>query len=251
MTSSDDLLETLGPWTARPSSNFAIGSATPTIDPLVWRISVSGDPNDAQDEFDTGQFTLQALEARLALVPARLQSVLPLGGHPKSPSSSFGFGPGTVPLPEAEREILKTLAPARGSVSFSVGETATAQTESSRLEQMLARMLERLTRYTLIETRVDEHLVGSSRVALAGDFASSFSPDLSLAQAALHQRAVALALKSRDAWLRIALLTMGSAIKVAGTLSTPMGAVIALPAAWSFVRNVMAEIHALNAAPGK
>ena len=62
-----------------------------------------------------------------------------------------------------------------------------------------------------------------------------------------HGRAVNLALRTRDAWLRLALTILRAAAQLVTLFAaTPL---LALPAAYRFVRQVIDQVQALRALP--
>ena len=70
---------------------------------------------------------------------------------------------------------------------------------------------------------------------------------LAVDDARQHVRAVNLALRTRDAWLRLALTIMRAAAQLVVLFAaTPL---LALPAAYRFIRQIIDQMQALRALP--
>jgi hypothetical protein len=61
-------------------------------------------------------------------------------------------------------------------------------------------------------------------------------------QFGLHQRTLKLAIDSRNALMRTFGLTAEAAVKLSVLLATPGGAIVALPAAWKYVNQILTEV---------
>jgi hypothetical protein len=100
------------------------------------------------------------------------------------------------------------------------------------------------TSYAWVETRQEGTLLARTAVRWLGGVTTEARAGLDGQRVALHRDAVALAVESRTAWLRAFLLAAQGAAIVAtavGALSTPAGALLVLPAAVRFLRQVLAE----------
>jgi hypothetical protein len=75
-----------------------------------------------------------------------------------------------------------------------------------------------------------------------GDMNTAWKPAISPEERILHQRSLALALKSRIALLRIIMTTAQGAAKIAALIAAPGGALLALPAAWKYVQQLLSAV---------
>ncbi len=97
--------------------------------------------------------------------------------------------------------------------------------------------------YAWVETRTQGQLLGQTAVSWTGDANTVWQEGLDPAQMALHQRTLTLALASRDTVIRTFILVASGAARLSVLLATPGGAILALRAAWKFVKQVQAELE--------
>jgi hypothetical protein len=81
-------------------------------------------------------------------------------------------------------------------------------------------------------------------VSWLGDADTTWRTPVTADQIALHQRAVTLALNTRASMMRVAVLVIQGARLLAQLpvmVASPIGIVMAIPAAWRFLDQVLAE----------
>jgi hypothetical protein len=94
--------------------------------------------------------------------------------------------------------------------------------------------------------------VGRTRVSWLGDADTTWRTPVTAEQIALHQRAVTLALNTRAAMMRVAVLVIQGARLLAqlpAIAASPIGIVMVIPAAWRFLDQVLAEARRLRGQP--
>jgi len=123
------------------------------------------------------------------------------------------------------------------------------QTLDQTLEHTLGRVADLARGRARIETHVSGALVAHSIMRLSGDTELWTIPRLSLADARLHARSVAVAVRTRHAWARILTLVVSGCGRMI-MLGLPAAGVSALPLVWRFVRDLLREVRQLTAAPG-
>jgi hypothetical protein len=224
---ADMALEVLGLWAVvrQPSddiSGFSLGPAG-VVDSPVWRANYPEDPGSAEANLVTGEARLAISEKVLDNVPERLN------GFIRAQSSSLDFGVGVSSpeqisaKPEAELlALLQEIQRAGTPVSYGIGEKLFSGWEQAS-HQFMA-ILDRQT-----------------TVSWTGDVNTTWQAGLAPEQVRLHQRTLALALESRDTLFRTVLMATQLAFKLSVLLSTPGGAILALPAVWRFIHQVLAE----------
>ena len=84
--------------------------------------------------------------------------------------------------------------------------------------------------------------MGETIVGWTGDTRTVWGAGAAPARLAWHTRSMALALASRAMLLRTFFLVTQDAAKLSVLLAVPGGAVLALPVAWKFVYQVLAEV---------
>jgi hypothetical protein len=97
------------------------------------------------------------------------------------------------------------------------------------------------TRVNWVESEMEGRFLGRTAASWTGDMDTVWPEDVRPDQAALHQRALTLALASRDTMIRTVIIVASCAAKLSMAMATPGGAILALPAVWDFINRVMAE----------
>jgi hypothetical protein len=222
-----------GPWEAQPAPAASFGAADEVEQAPVWRVSLPADPVAAWAELAGAEAGLRAQEAAVATAPGRLRALAAQGG-----ATSFG----AAPAPEAR--LLALLGELRGDGAASFG-AAGEQGELARIQERFRAFVDQVQdaagSFAVVETRLAERLVARSRVGWTGDMRSLLGAGLTAHEGAVHRRSVALALRSRAALLRTFAAVVRGATIVALMVSSPAGAVAALPAAWRFVDDLLRE----------
>lgn len=225
-----------GPWQTRPAmaASFGVSGDAPEQTP-VWRVNLPADPAAAQAALAGAEADLQAQEAAVAKAAERLRDLAAQGG-----AASFGEAPAA---PEARLLSLIGGLQSEGAASFGGagsgrGELAGAQ---ERFRAFVRQVQDAVGNFAVVETQLADRLVARSSVGWTGDMRSLLVAGLAAPEAALHRRSVALALRSRAALLRTFVAVVRGATIVALMVSSPAGAVAALPAAWRFVDDLLRE----------
>lgn len=232
-----------GPWTTRlaPPVSFSAGAAPEASSP-VWRVSLPSDVAAARAALVDAGCGLRAQEDALETVTARIRCLNRSGGA--------SFAVGHTPAPE--RELLGLMnelraAEASGASFSTLGINERADTGWAEAEEAFrtfaAQVYETLSNYAVVETQIDDVLIGRTSVTWTGDVRSLLINDLSSAHADLHCQSLALALASRVALLRTFTTVLRGAAIVATMISSPVGTVTALPAAWKFVNQLLTDIR--------
>jgi hypothetical protein len=156
-------------------------------------------------------------EANLvALIGSSGHPVIGSSGHPPDAEVAFGIVPD------------RWLDAARGFSAF-----ATQQLKSA-------------TGHARIETYVGGLLAGSSVLGFAGRLDTALATPLDPERAQLHQRTVALTILTRTAFIRVTVIVVRGATILSTAMTSPVGPVLALPAAWKFVEDVLGEARWLK-----
>jgi hypothetical protein len=232
----------LGVWTIAPKVAGVSFDASASAAPAgpTWRVRLPESLGAAQSILQTQSLTIQRGEAALAQAEDRLAR---LGHAGEGVSFAAPAGP--------EAELLRALSALQPSVSFGLPGKEAIGEQLENLAQwrsFLEQVRDMVTHYARVETEVAGILVGQTAVGWTGDFESIWMPGVALASMQLHHQSVHLALVSRLAFVRMVTIVATGAAGLALTLSVPGGQLMALPAVWKFVRDVLAEITNLGAA---
>ncbi len=110
---------------------------------------------------------------------------------------------------------------------------------------LLKRVSQAATYAAWVETSSAGGLVGRTLVGWDGDLAHSWLQNTPAVLAGQHQRSLALALRSRLAWIKMVMVVLSGGLKLAAL--APAGPVAAIPAAFQFVRLVIAQAQDIQA----
>lgn len=231
-----------GPWRVRPAgaASFAVPQGT---EPL-WRAELpAGAAGLAALAIAEGE--LDRHEAALAATPGRIDALAAAG-------SAASFGAERLPAPE--RQLLAVLDELRGgaagpsAASFGVRERAMPEWSEAegRLRAFIAQVQEAVSSFAVVETRVEGLLVARTSVSWTGDVRSLLGGATLSGSAGLHQRTLRLALRSRATLLKTFGTVMRGAAIVAAMTGSPAGAVLALPAAWRFLEQLLGDLKGVT-----
>lgn len=235
-------------------------AALPTGAGEVWRADLPDDPQSA------GQ-----LLAALAAQVRRSQNALPLaqlalehdlrGLTPAAGELSFSTQDSLAP----PRAILaagwsyqaQTRAAAQGAVpaaSFGlldglpVGKRELDEAADA-LRSFCAQVSGSVNRLALIETRVNGRKIAVTRAGWSGDLRTWWSAASNPDQRRQHERVVAQALATRQAWTRLLILLTAGTARVAAALAAAPFSPIAIWTTWNYVKEVIRQTQSLGGAP--
>lgn len=230
-----------GPWQARPAEAASFGAGAADDDGPLWLVDLPASRPAALAALAAAEADLRRHAAAIEGAPARIGALAATAG-----AASFAAGR----LPAPERQLLAMLdelggpagAPAAAFSTRSAEPPAWAEA-AERFQAFAAQVQRAVATYAVVETRVDGLLVARSSVGWTGDLRSLLGATALTGQAGLHRRSLALALGSRAALLKTFGTVMRGAAIVALMAGSPAGAVMALPAAWKFVEQLLSELR--------
>jgi hypothetical protein len=252
---ADTAQELLGPWQATPPRpvSFDVG-APPAEEPpenaSVWRVNLPEDPEAVESALNQAQAQVDAAQRELAKVPARFDEFVKQAGPATGEAVSFAapsvpvFESGT---PEAELFALMSETEKAGAavVSFGITDFASEAVESAKAE--FARLMEQVNReflhFAWIETNQNGLLLARTTLGWSGDANNIWHSEITPEQTRAHQQSLNLAVNTRMMRLRTFTTVAAGAVKLSALLTTPTGAVMALPMAWKYVQTVLAQVR--------
>lgn len=233
--------------------SFDVMEAAPAPEPFSrWRLDLSEDGQAAALQLERGEAQVRASDAALAAMPQKFDQLLQV--RRSAQMGGVAFAAAEVPaLSGAERELWRWLdqaegrpGPAVAPVSFEAGAEAVPGLNWEEARRQFDAGVERLQRLIAhaawVETRLNGELLAQTIVSWTGDTGTAWSAEAAPARVALHKRSLALALASRATLLRVFFIVTQNAVKLSVLLAVPGGAVWALPVAWKFVNQVLAEV---------
>ena len=237
----------------QPGSDISFEAAAPAEpEPVsLWSLDLPVDPGAAAETLAQAEAQLQATQALLDEAPTRLEAFA--ARLQSGAETQYGLeSTGETPIGAAEAALLPWIdALQPGQISFGGEELSRSDVSGAiaQLRQTVEGLLGQVLYLARVETRQQGILLASSLVDWTGDLDTAWGEANSADERGLHQRSLALALKSRIALLRIILTTTQGAVKISALIAAPGGALLALPAAWKYVQQLLAAISDAQSAP--
>jgi hypothetical protein len=218
--------------------------AVDTMVVSLWQVTLPASISLANQELAQRFALLQCAEQALPEATGRLAAFIRQGG----PTEERAFGPPKVAVALPERELARWITEVGQEASFGMRERrfADRQGDVGAAAAFLEKVHRALRYLALVETRGGDRRLALTVVSWAGDYQTAWCAGLERVAADQHTRVVALALRSRDAWLRMALLVLRGGIQLG--ILFPANPILAIPAAYRFVKQVLAEAQKLQAA---
>jgi hypothetical protein len=221
---------------------FDLGPASEAgAEAFVWRMALPDNTYLAIEQLQAGAAQLRAADTALRECEQRLTALVESGAR----GASFDLG-GTA-LPAPERDLLRTLDALHQTsqpVAFGLMSDLTdrwRQTFSSG-QAFMDRLTRMLSQYAWVETEIGAELVGRTVLDWTGGMHTAWPRTVNVGHVLLHANALSIALGARQRLIK-ALVTAGRGAVLLSTLpamlATPLGAIVALPAAWQFIRQVV------------
>lgn len=236
-----------GIWATEPPTltpvSFALGGAAGMEAPR-WRANLPADFDAAHACLASGERGLAAVSGRLDGATERMEACVARSLGPVA----FAAAPPGGALAEPEAHLLAILNGVEPSpLVFALGGGLEGLVGSAwvraveRFQTSLQSLQQGLASFGWIETRVGGELIGRTVVAISGAAHTIWRPRPTPQQMALHQHMLRMALNSRIALLRTFAIVAQGAARLTPLLAPPAGPLLALPAAWTFVTQVLAE----------
>ena len=118
---------------------------------------------------------------------------------------------------------------------------------TSQWRQFMDQVRAMIANYARVETEIAGNLIGQTAVSWTGDFRTIWTAAVGLDDMRLHYRNVDVTLQWRLGTMRFIGVVGAGAANVAVKLGVPGGQLLALPAVWNFVKDVLAEWRKLQA----
>jgi hypothetical protein len=238
-------------WTTAPrppAGGVAFDATGAAADEVpVWRADLPADPNLATRRLDDAEEGLGASRAALTAAAERIDALVQ-EQEDRPTGLAFAVTAAEAELAQPERELMALLRGAeRGEpvVSFEAGEAVSGgwRQVTQQFQGFVDQLLRVVAHYAWVETHVQGRLLAQTTVGWTGDTRTVWQEEMDPTQMALHQRTLTLALSSRETLIRTFVVAASGAAKLSMLLTTPVGAMLALPAAWKFINQVRAEIE--------
>jgi hypothetical protein len=214
--------------------------------PSLWVMDLPADAQSASQHLAQQQSQLQHEQREIALAAQRLAAFAD-GWEPNEAATSKALGLESEIAPSPESKLAATLALANQPQAKGLLDDP-LQAARAEFDRFVERVRELTSSYAHIETKLAGRAIGLTVVGWMGDFKSAWDGKVSVEQIALHRQNVRLALARRAMLVKLLIVVSTGAAKIALRLATPGAQLLVIPAVWQFVKDVIAQIQALNTA---
>lgn len=233
-------------------TNFALGSLPEEHALPVWRKDLPSNAEEAAQILVDSESSLSASLERLDSVSASIDSLIQRVQATQQINFAAGVEGGltqvrTAGLSEAELELLNALtglstSPLQPSYGLGIS-PAGVWNEARGQFQAFLNQIQRMVGYAAwVETSIEGRWVGRTIVGWSGDQRTAWQERVEVEQFSLHRQSLDQAVRSRTAIIRMLAITTQTAVKISTLISVPGGALLALPAAWRYVQQMLEQI---------
>ncbi len=197
-------------------------------DAPAWMIDASTDMVDAYRSLRRDQDDIEIAVARLS---AFIET-----WNPNEATTAKSLG---EPTPEDRLSAVLTHAPSAQSKDLFDPLTKAKE----EFDAFLARVRDLTSNFAHVETSSDGVGIANTVVGWTGDFQTLWQEGVRVEQITLHRQNVRVALARRAMLMRLVVVISSGAVKIALRLATPGAQLLALPAIWQFVQDVVKQIR--------
>ncbi len=256
-----EMADLLGNMPAGPSADISFADPTAAVaetDQAVWSVSLTADMGQAyQIVWQQGQ-TLELHQHHILKAGQDIQQL----SLPEPEITSFepdlasyatrgiGVSQETATLLNNMAQLQTALQDSQAEISYTLFDMTFPKTIKlpPNWTQMVAdyqafmQQTFQLLKPTLrVETKVEQTLLAYTLVGLSGDFETACFSQNTPDHTQLHHKILSLSLKSRLALMQLLAQTTAGAVVLAAKFSLPGGPLLALPAAWRYFQDVIAQ----------
>jgi len=260
----------LGLWATLPAESalhFGVGDdastavSAPPPDVPVYRVHLPEDPAAAALALEAQDERLRLSSRALDSVPGRLDAFIErqqAAAAPPVEGAQVNFGAGEVPGETGpEADLLGLLDQAEASaaspsteVQFGIVDEVISPALAEAQEKFNA-LMEQINREVLhfawVETDAADGTLARSTVDWSGDTVTVWLDEIAPAQVDLHNRTLRFAVASRALKMRMGFVIASGATRLAILLTTPGAQALAVPVAYKFVTQVLAQVREYQA----
>jgi hypothetical protein len=211
---------------------------------IFWKLDLPKPYSAAERELQDLENEIETTEKILDQIPIEIERA----GNRRSKVSSGDLSFQSQQITDAEAELfalVNDLNPTEAGLSFDLSDQSRVnwQKAAQELEDSFHRIKMILTRFAVVETRIQGEFIGQTVVGWSGRTDSSWQSPGSMDTYHLHKRSLQAALASRYLLLNMLVISAQSASRLAALLAIPGGAVLALPAVWKYVSRILNELE--------
>lgn len=210
----------------------------------IWKLDLPASLPAAESELLFLEHQIKSTQKTLDEIPERIGRAGYQASKAAAGELSFQFQ--QIPAPEAELfDLLGGMIPPLTGVSFGISGKSRLDWEkvSREFEISLNRIKMMLTKFALVETSIQGKVIGRTVVGWSGKTETSWHPASETEQFHIHKRSLQVALASRYLLLNMLLVSAQSAAKLSTFLAVPGGAIMALPAVWKYISQILKDLE--------
>jgi hypothetical protein len=225
----------------------------------IFRVNLPADGGDAAAALAVNEDYIASLNAALENVPSRLDGLVARTQQRQQKAANTGLSFDVLSLEGQESgpegDLLALLGDieaegkrASGEISFGIGETASAAWEQAKagFEALMEQINRDVLHFAWVETNVGGSLIARTTIGWSGDAQTVFLDEIGEAQVSLHERSLQIVTQTRSLRLRLFITIASGATKISALVTTPAGAVMALPAVYQYVMQIVAQVKQLQ-----
>ena len=242
--------DVLGIWQLAPAASqaglsFGAGASFQEEDITVWRVDLPENTRQAAGVLSQQYTALSLADLDLNAAQVRLQQFASAGRDERA-GVSFAASTGEFGAGNPEADLAAWLGTPGGAASFAFGINLPQDWQQSAQEALdfFARVKQMLANYAYVESAAGGRMIGRTTVSWLGDFDTLWSAGLTADQAGLHRGSLELALQSRQAWVKMAMLVMQGAALLG--LLTSTSNPLMIPAVYKFIKQVLAQYREIR-----
>jgi hypothetical protein len=212
--------------------------ATKTLDAAgnTWRVDLPASLSEARITLQQHSDALARDRAAIEAAVARLKVFIDA-----YPSDDAGASKALEMTPEAM--LREQLERAGAQSKDLLDPLADIRAE---FEQFVQRVRVFVSDFASIETAQSGTEIAKTKVNWTGDVQTLWRDGITPAQTVLHQQNVRVALARRSMLMRLMVIISTGAVKIALRLATPGAQLLALPAIFQFIKDVVAEVRQMQ-----
>jgi hypothetical protein len=240
----------LGLWTTQPGASevsFSLDSQPPADIPL-WRSNFPADFNQVDKLLINSQERLKTFQQALNTLPDRIEHLITLVDSGAIDDIAFSVSATESPLAGPEQTLLTAVQTLKGieppqpvDVDFGIGQQLSGGWKQAyeQFQAFANRAIATTANVAWVETQIQGTTFARTIVNWTGDINTIWMNEVNAEQQLLHQRSLALALASRNELLQTLTTAIQLALKMSISLSLPGNAILALPAVWTFINQIV------------
>lgn len=213
--------------------------AAKSLEPIagVWRIDLPAGLIDARNILHAQRDALERDQAAIEEAVARLKVFI----DDYQPGNA-GASKALEQTPEAAlRDHLDQAGGAQSKDLFDASSIIRAE-----FDAFIQRVREIVSDFASIETAQNGTVIARTKVNWTGDVQTVWRDNISGAQAELHRLNVRVALARRGLLMRLMVVISTGAAKIAIRLATPGAQLLALPAIFQFIKDVVQQVRQMQ-----